>query len=230
MPWNYQKPAFLMWLFVTSSAVLAEAPMSVDDAGTMDAAGKKVEAGWSKVGKVRSWEVAAGFSPAEHWELGVAWDREKDHDARERDRGGAFSVKWVPVQSDEGWSVGALFDLGHRQWRSPVTNEKETYQTMSALGLATYRTGAHVVHLNAGMARDTLTDDNTTVWGLGYEYELSEAVALLAQYYGEEGGSPLRGVGVRWTVADGMKVGLMLDRGTGRDRETAVALSWAWEF
>lgn len=225
----WQRVAFAAGLMATGLA-FAEAPMSVDDAGTMDAGGKKVEAGWSKAGDVRAWEVAGGFSPAEHWEIGVAWDREKDHQSRERDRGGSLSVKWVPVQTDAGWSVGALFDLGHRQWRSPATDEKDTYQTMSALGLATYRANAHVLHLNAGVARDTQSDENTALWGLGYEYELSDTVALLAQYYGEEGSSPTRGVGVRWTVAEGMKVGVMVDRTTGRDRETAVALSWAWEF
>ncbi|WP_217126584.1 hypothetical protein [Hydrogenophilus thiooxidans] len=227
---SYWRHVVVLAAVMAGGGVFAQPPMSVDDAGTMDDGGKKVEAVWRKVGAVRAWEMTAGFSPAQHWEIGVAWDREKDLESHLQDRGALLVVKWVPVQTETGWSVGAFFDLGHRQWRSPATDEKDRYQSMSALGLATYRANGHVVHLNAGVARDTQSDENTVVWGLGYEYELSDTVALLAQYYGEERSSPTRGVGVRWTVADGMKVGVMVDRASGRDRETAVALSWAWEF
>jgi hypothetical protein len=154
----------------------------------------------------------------------------RDHETKERDRGGKLSLKWVPIQPESGWALGTLLEWSPRHYRDPANGVKESYHEWQALALATYRFEEQKIHLNLGAARDTLESKTRSLWGVGYEYPLTPSLAALAQYYGEEGSSPTRGVGLRWTVAEGMKVGVMADRTTGSDRHNLFTLSWAWEF
>ena len=56
-------------LAVATSPVLAERPMAVDDAGTLERGGAKLEFGWSKDDSVRGLEGAAGFGPIDNVEV-----------------------------------------------------------------------------------------------------------------------------------------------------------------
>ena len=54
-------------LALAASPALAERPMAVDDAGTLERGGAKLEFGWSKDDSVRGLEGAAGFGPSTTW-------------------------------------------------------------------------------------------------------------------------------------------------------------------
>ena len=90
----------------------AEAPMNVDDAGTLDKGGMKIEGVLSKDDKTRGGELLFGFSVIENLEMEIGVARATDHatDPDSRARGIGFGAKWVPYQNDTGWSLGARFD------------------------------------------------------------------------------------------------------------------------
>lgn len=58
---------------------VAEPPMNVDDAGTLDPGGMKIEGAWRKDDKTRGPELVFGFSPMENVEIGLAMTRDRDH-------------------------------------------------------------------------------------------------------------------------------------------------------
>ena len=76
------RPIVLVSLFAFCSApAFAERPMAVDDAGTLERGGAKLEFGWSRDDAVRGYEGAAGFGPIDNVEVEVGFGRAKDRDA-----------------------------------------------------------------------------------------------------------------------------------------------------
>ena len=99
------RPIVLASLFAFCSApAFAERPMTVDDAGTLERGGAKLEFGWSRDDAVRGYEGAAGFGPIDDVEVEVGFGRAKDRDADPdaKIRAVGAAVKWVPLQSETG--------------------------------------------------------------------------------------------------------------------------------
>ncbi len=68
------RPIVLVSLFAFCSApAFAERPMAVDDAGTLERGGAKLEFGWSRDDAVRGYEGAAGFGPIDNVEVEWRW-------------------------------------------------------------------------------------------------------------------------------------------------------------
>mgnify|MGYP006364324785 CR=1 FL=1 len=57
---------------------MAERPMAVDDAGTLDRGGAKLDFGWSKDDQVRGLDAAAGYGPIDNVELELAFEMARD--------------------------------------------------------------------------------------------------------------------------------------------------------
>ncbi|WP_449192087.1 hypothetical protein [Thauera sp.] len=213
-------------LLLASAAApaLAERPMAVDDAGTLERGGAKLEFGWSRDGGVRGFEGAAGFGPIDNVEvevgLGRAKDRDADPDARIRAVGAA--LKWIPLQAETGLSAGLKYEYG----RERVSGEG-TARAQSLAGLATwaFERGPRV-HLNLGRGW-TKGDEDLNFWGLGLDVPLSEQVDFVVETFGEEHSGPDRQVGLRYTIAEGVKVSAAVGRGNGR---TIANAGVAWEF
>ena len=95
-------------LALAASPALAERPMAVDDAGTLERGGAKLEFGWSKDDSVRGLEGAAGFGPIDNVELELGFGRAKDREPSPHVnvRGLGAAVKWVPLQAETGLSAG----------------------------------------------------------------------------------------------------------------------------
>lgn len=109
-PWRHAAAAVLGVSWALASH--AESPMLTDDAGTLDAGGFKIEARHTWDALARSEELALGFAPLPKVELGLSAASERDRTNHPADtaqvRG--LSVKWVPLQSETGLSLGVLLD------------------------------------------------------------------------------------------------------------------------
>lgn len=215
-----------------SSLAYAEAPMNVDDAGTLDKGGMKLEAVWSKDDKTKGGGLLFGFSPIEKLEFEVALARAEDGsaspDTKLRDVG--FGAKWVPYQNETGWSLGARFDYGRSRVTDYATPDQFTAREYAVSGLATYRFGnGQVAHLNLGATRLKAqgTADTAGTWGLGYEFPLRENLQLTAETFGMEHSRPDKALGLRYEISDGVKISGAIGRGSAR---SFGQVGIAWEF
>jgi hypothetical protein len=221
--------AFLSVLLV--QPVWAERPMAVDDAGTLDRGGAKLEFGWSRDDRARGWDAAAGFAPIDNLELEIAFERARDHDTSPRTRlsGVGFAAKWVPLQAESGLSAGLKLEFGRARADDRVGN-KETARTRGLLGLASWAfESGQIIHLNLGREWERIDGDTeaVNVWGLGFEQPLAESVQLTLEIFGAEHSRPDKQVGLRWEVADGLKLSVAAGRGNKRSFANAGI---AWEF
>lgn len=219
---------------MASGMALAERPMWVDDAGTLDKGSAKLEGGWSRDGHTRGWDGAAGFAPVANLELEVDFAAARDHAAdpatKLRDTG--FSLKWVPLQA--GWGLSAGIKLGIGRGRSDDqggTVEKNQRQELRGLLTWEFPSG-QLLHVNLGQAWEKTGSVRTgmTLWGTGFDQPLAEKLSLTIEIYGiaNSGASrPDKQIGLRWKVADGVKLGIA--GGSGNDRNFAQA-GIAWEF
>ena len=116
-------------LALAASPALAERPMAVDDAGTLERGGAKLEFGWSKDDSVRGLEGAVGFAPIDNVELELGFGRGKDREPSPNVnvRGLGAAVKWVPLQAETGLSAGLKYEYG----RERVSGDRAEHATRS---------------------------------------------------------------------------------------------------
>lgn len=130
--------------------VMAERPMAVDDAGTLDRGGAKLDFGWSRDDQVRGLNAAAGYGPVDNLELELAFEMARDHDTSPRTEftGAGFAAKWVPLQQEAGLSAGLKVELGRARADNQIGN-KETPYTRALIGLASWAfESGQLIHLN----------------------------------------------------------------------------------
>jgi hypothetical protein len=219
-------------LLLPVGTALAEGPMNTDDAGPLDKGGMKVEAVWSKDDQTKGVEALFGFSVIENveMEVGVAQATDDATEPSTKARGASFGVKWVPFQSDTGWSLGTRFDYHHARIDDHTTGEKFTEREYALTGLASYRRdNGQVLHINLGTVKVKARDESDTVgtWGVGYEFPIVDRLQLTTEVFGEEHSSPDKAVGLRYEVFDGFKVSAAVGRGNDRSFGQVGA---AWEF
>jgi hypothetical protein len=222
--------ALLLAAFATQPA-MAERPMAVDDAGTLDRGGAKLEGGWSKDDRVRGWDIAAGFGPIDNVEVEIAFERAYDHDTNPNTRlsGVGFAAKWVPLQNETGLSAGLKFEFGRAKADDRIGN-KETARTRGLIGLASWNfESRQIIHLNLGREWERIDGDTeaVNVWGLGFEQPLAETLQFTVEIFGAEHSRPDKQVGLRWEIASGLKLSVAAGRGSGRSIANAGI---AWEF
>lgn len=215
-----------------ATPALAEGPMATDDAGTLDKGGMKVEGVWSKDDKARGSELVFGFAPIEDLEVGIAVAHATDRadDPSTKFRGTGISLKWVPIQNDNGWSLGASFGYGRTRIDERATPAQFTEKEYALTGLASYRLeNGQVLHLNLGAVRVKAQGESETVgtWGAGYELPLAENLQFTAETYGSEHARPDKAIGLRYEVFDGFKISGAVGRGNDR---SFGQVGFAWEF
>jgi len=218
---------------LTGTPVLAEAPMSVDDASTLERGSFKVETTLQRDGGRRFMDALFGFGafPGLEVEVAAGWGRDRDYQPAADLRGAALGLKWVPVQADEGWSLGLRYDHGRLRVRpaaGPGLRFSETEQQLT--GLATYRFGkGYAAHINLGLAysREEGDSDSTGTWGLGFEVPVLRPLALTAETYSLRSGSVQSALGIRYTLREGLKASAAAGRGDGL---SFGRVGLAWEF
>jgi hypothetical protein len=210
----------------------AEPPMNVDDAGTLAQGGMKIEGALSRDHKTRGGELLFGFAPIEALEIGIAVTRATDRagDPSTRLRGSGISIKWVPIQNETGWSLGASFGYGRTRVDECATPAKFTEREEALSALATYRfASVQVVHLNLGATRVKALGERDTVgtWGVGFEQPLAPSLKLTAEVFGAEHARPDKAIGLRYEIAEGFKISGAI--GQGNDRRFGQ-VGFSWEF
>ncbi|NMG46307.1 hypothetical protein GPA22_21540 [Aromatoleum toluvorans] len=216
---------------LAASLAHAEAPMNVDDAGTLDRGGAKIEGAWTRDGRTHGGELVFGFSPIDALELEVGAGREREGGTHREThlQSNGFGAKWVPFQNEKGWSLGARLDFG-RTRVDPETPEQFTERRYALTGLASYRfENDQVLHLNLGAERVRADGNGSTAgtWGIGYEFPLADRLQLTLETFGAEHARPDRAVGLRYEIRPGLKVSGAIGRGDGRSFGQA---GFAWEF
>ncbi len=214
------------------SLARADAPMQVDDAGTLDQGEMKLEAVWSKDARTRGGELLFGFSPLANLELEVALARARDGSASPATqlRGTGFGAKWVPYRNDIGWSLGARFDHGRTRVTDHGMPDRFTAREYALSGLASYHfSNGQAIHANLGAVRLKAQGSAETLgtWGVGYELPLRENLQLTAETLGTEHSRPDKALGLRYAVIEGLKLSGAIGRGNGR---SFGQLGVAWEF
>ncbi len=211
--------------------VLAERPMNVDDAGTLDVGGAKVEFGWSKDDSVRGLEAAVGYGPIANVEVELSLARAEDNDASpdQTFKGVGAALKWVPLQQDVGPSAGLKFEWG-REKASDDGDLDETAEGKAVLVLLGWGLDSgQTLHLN--LSREWVeVDDETEAengWGVGTAYPLSEVLDVTAEVFGSQHGAPDRALGLRYELQEGLKLSGAIGRGNDR---SFANLGIAWEF
>ena len=69
--------------------------------------------------------------------------------------------------------------------------------------------------------------DNANFWGVGAEFPLTEQLDFTVETFGEEHSGPDRQAGLRYEIADGLKLSAAAGRGNGRN---IANVGVAWEF
>ena len=173
---------------------------------------------------MRGYEGAAGFGPIDDVEVEVGFGRAKDRDADPDAtiRAVGAAVKWVPLQSETGLSAGLKYEYG----RERVSGEGSS-RVDALAGLATwaFEQGPRV-HVNLGRewARD---DEDVNFWGVGLDVPLGGQLDFVVETFGAEHSGPDRQVGLRYTIAEGVKVSGAVGRGNDRN---LANVGVAWEF
>lgn len=75
-----------------SGVAYAERPMNVDDAGTLDKGGAKVEFGWSRDDHARGFEGAVGYGPIENVEVELNYGGSRDSEPNPSERARALGM------------------------------------------------------------------------------------------------------------------------------------------
>lgn len=206
--------------------------MNTDDAGTLDKGGIKLEGVLSRDDKERGAEMAIGYGPFENVEVAVTFANanDKTDDPSTKMRGTGIGIKWVPIQNDAGWSLGASFGYGRTRVDERATPDQFTEKEYAFAALATYRLeNGQVLHMNLGTTRTKSqgASDDVGNWSVGYEFPLMERLQLTVETYGEERARPDQAIGLRYELVDGLKAYAAV--GHGNDRSFGN-LGVAWEF
>lgn len=222
----------LVVVSLSTSLVRAEGPMATDDAGTLDQGGMKVEGVLSRDDKMRAGEVVFGFGLIENVEAGFAFARGTDRaeDPSARLRGTGFGIKWVPIQNETGWSLGASFNYGRARVDDRTADERFAVKEYTFSGLASYRFGnSRVLHVNLGNMRTKENGESGSVdtWGIGCELPLAGSLQLTVEAFGAERSRPDKAIGLRYEVFEGFKVSAAMGRGNDRG---FGQFGVAWEF
>ena len=214
---------------LATAAVHAESPMFTDDAGTLDPGQQKLEFVWQKDAHTQQPVLAWGFSPLEHLELGLSTSRSTDSTTPDRVRAHSVSVKWVPLQSERGWSAGLRWDLGRENTQTPGQPDAWAH-SHAVTALASYRQSeGGTWHFNLGRNFNTSGADkqNASIWALGYEHPLSEKLTATAEIHGQTAQGPDKALGLRYEIREGLKLSGAL--GQGNERHFGQ-VGLAWEY
>lgn len=209
----------------------AERPMNVDDAGTLDKGGAKLEFGWSKDDQVRGFDGAAGYGLIENLEveIGLAQARDPDAEPTVRARGVGLAAKWVPLQAERGLSAGVKLEYG-KAWAKASGFPEESAKAYAATGLATWTYGSGAaVHVNLGREWVDVDGDvdGGNAWGVGLAYPVTGTLEVAAEMFGAEDSRPDRQVGLRYELSEGLKLSAAVGRGSDRSFGN---VGIAWEF
>ncbi len=212
----------------SAGVALAERPMVVDDAGTLERGGSKLEFGWSKDDKARGMDGAVGYGPIDNVEVEFGFGRVRDRGVSPTDTVKAIgaALKWVPLQSEMGLSAGLKLEYANED-----SKRAEDVRLQALTGLLTWAFEAGpLLHVNLGHEWtdvDGGEDEDVGTWGIGLDVPLTARLSFTLETFGAEAVRPDRQVGLRYEIAEGLMVSGAIGRGNDR---SVASLGVAWEF
>lgn len=222
---NWLFPFLTTALLCTADTAYAERPMTVDDASTLEKGGAKIEFGWSGDKNTKGTDGVAGLAPIENLEIEVGLGRTRDRTSSPSEviDGRGLALKWVPLQSALGLSVGLKYELS-RDRAEAITC------THTLIGLLSWSfINESIVHVNIG--REVAYEDDTktrvTIWGTGLDWPLTDTLRGTAEIHGMQRSGPNRAVGLRYEIMEGLKLSGAIGRG---NKLTFGNVGIVWEF
>lgn len=85
------------------------------------------------------WWWGAGVLPGLEMEAALGRAKDRQYVPATTYRGLGFGLKWVPLQSDTGWSAGGRLDWGRTRVRDDAAPGRWTEREFALTALATYR-------------------------------------------------------------------------------------------
>lgn len=205
--------------------------MVSDDASTLPLGSSKIELAWTAEDRLRGLGAVVGHALRSDLEAEITLDRTRDgsHTPAGSWYAAGLGLKWATPVSDDGHSaVGLKLDAG----REHPTGQA-VQRTAQLLLLFTQQLGSHSkLHLNLGRSW-THTDADAepqavTLGALGLDVALAEPLALVVDAYREAHGPWGRQLGLRWQVAEGIKLNAATGRLAGGPSQWRLGV--AWEF
>lgn len=169
-----------------------------------------------------------GYGPIDNLEVELTFGRIRDKAMSPTDTIDALGagLKWVPLQSETGLSAGLKLDFA-REWADHSADAKVT--ALKGLATWTFESGPRL-HVNLGhewVDFDGAGNEDASTWGVGLDVPLTKPLHLTAETFGAEGARPDRAVGLRYEIAEGLKLSGAVGRGNDR---SFANLGVAWEF
>lgn len=236
LPYSFVRPSIAgcIALVGLSSALpaAAESPMHTDDAGALTQGAMKLEAVAFRDDKTRGIDLVVGAGVLPNLEIEAVLGRAKDKQWEPATTywGRGFGLKWVPLQNDIGWSAGGRLDWARTRVHDDVTPSRWTEREYAVSALATHRlANGQALHLNAGhkVVKAQGMRQSAATWAAGYEWPLVQALQLTAEIYGEQRLRPDKALGLRYEIAEGLKISAAAGRGNSR---SFGQVGVAWEF
>jgi hypothetical protein len=198
-------------LIATPLLASAARPLVTDDAGVLDRGDCEVEAVWGRdrMAGTSAFDqsLQAGCGVGAGLQVAAAVSRARADGATAS--GTALLGKASLWDSDSAaLSLSAAVDWA----REPGAGSRHAG---TALTLIHSRSGpaGTTWHLNLGHARDEITPQRSTTWGVALEGPGDRAVAAMAELYGDDRSAPWWNVGLRWTAVPDR---VWLDAGFGQ--------------
>jgi hypothetical protein len=221
------KSSVALALLMAAGAGHAERPMTVDDAGTLPQGGAKIEFGWSRDDRVEGFDGAVGYGPIETLEVELNFGDARDRSVspRARCRGAGAAVKWVPLSEETGLSAGLKYEYAFEKIKGGASANANTLLGLASL---TFEAGS-VVHVNLGRewVRSGGESGDSNLWGIGLDVPMTEAFHFTVETYGAQHFGPDRAIGLRYELAEGLKISGAIGKGNGR---TFANAGVAWEI
>ena len=213
-------------LATAGTAVRAERPMSVDDAGTLTrampswslAGARTTRPGASKARWAMARSITSRWKSPSHAPAMAASPQAPRFGHRGLPSNG-FLCKPRPV-CPQGSSTSMAMSM-----RWGFVCSRPILARSGELGFA----GGPLLHLNVGRewAREEGSGSAANTWGIGFDLPFTEALHGTVESYGAENSSPDRAVGLRYELRDGLKFSGAIGRGNDR---SFANLGVAWEF
>lgn len=197
--------------------VQAGRPLSVDDTGVNERGHGHVEAWWARgADHERSVNLAPAYAPVDGLELGALLGRGYDSHVTV----GALQAKLqLTPDRDRGCNLAAVLSAARERHLAGTGHYLTGIATCKGLG------PGHL-HLNLGRARAPAGPSATT-WGSAYELPALAGVIAHVEWFGAQGSRPVRQLGARGGIADGVQLDGTLGRSNG---ETLLSLGLKFQF
>ncbi|MDI6747206.1 MAG: hypothetical protein QMD17_08680 [Rhodocyclaceae bacterium] len=124
----------------------------------------------------------------------------------------------MPLKAEVGLSAGLKLEYGRVRINDRI-NPADTAHGRGLNGLASWSfASGQIMHFNVDREwlRVSGPNEANNSLGVGFDQPLLENLRLTLETYGAEHGRPDKQVGLRWTVAEGVKLSGAVGRGNGR--------------